>query len=1014
MGAAVHWRAYPCIVALAIGSPSLAAPVDGRSEEQPDAAPLIVITGSRIPRADLNAVSPVTTVDGYEFKLQGTTNSEELLNWLPQVNPSQGEFVTAAASGAATINLRGLGAVRTLVLVNGRRLMPGDPRFLAADVNSIPTAIIQRVEVLTGGAAAVYGSDAIAGVVNYILDTKLDGVRFEGQIGAFQHNNRDEFVQSLLDQSQLPYPKGNVLDGRRENLSMGFGHGFFDNRAHVTLYAGYRHIEAVRQNQRDYSSCPINARTAQQKPTDVLVCGGPIVSFPGNYFDNFGNIYQVTDDRTFVPGVTRFNSAAWNLIQRPDKRFTFGGFASFDVSKGVQPYAEVMGMKDRSTWKIGPSGDFTNTQTINCDNPLLSAQQKSLICKTGNFVGESLDFDDDGTVVVVGGPTQFPDPITGGTYNRAALLIARRSIEGGPIEDELEHKSIRLLGGLTGDAGRGVSYDASYLFGRVNLDREYRNNISVKRLERALDVVSDPETGAPICRSALIARELGVSAGADPNCVPWDVFATGQVTPQSVAYLSIPPHMDGSFTEQVGNLNASIQLDRWGIGSPWSDEASLVNVGTEFRRAHVEFDPHKFADAGDIAGFGEQVFPIHGSIETKEIFGEARIPLVTHREVERLSFEGGFRKSWYRNSRSKFSSEAYKVALDLTAVRGLRFRASQQGANRAPNVQELFAPIQPDGFFRDPCAGPAPTASATQCAGSGVTAAQYGHVAIVNESRFGYRAILGGNEHLQPENATTRTFGLALQPRFMRGFNATIDWWDINLKNAISTIGAQAIVDSCVASGDPVFCSRIHRDPNGSLWLTNGYVDDRLVNLGGIRTRGIDGTADYSAGFGRLGSASIEFRGSYVLHWIVDNGGLSTPYDCAGLFGAPCGIQPRWKHTARATWDAPHGISLSFQWRHMSSLKLAALDPRFGLTDDVSPANTKLGTQNYLDVATVFRLRKQLELRIGVNNLLDRQPPLVVGNTAAGVGPASGNTYPQWYDPLGRYLFATVAAAFKP
>ena len=148
----------------------------------------------------------------------------------------------------------------------------------------------------------------------------------------------------------------------------------------------------------------------------------------------------------------------------------------------------------------------------------------------------------------------------------------------------------------------------------------------------------------------LIARELGPSApGADADCVPWDVFATGQVTPQSVAYLSIPPSMRGSFKEQVGNVNATVQLDRWGIGSPWSDEGSAINVGAEFRKDAVEFDPDEFSQTGDIAGFGEQVFPIRGSISTKEIFGEARIPLLTDKLVQRLAFEGGFRKSWYRN-----------------------------------------------------------------------------------------------------------------------------------------------------------------------------------------------------------------------------------------------------------------------------------------------------------------------------------------------------------------------------
>jgi iron complex outermembrane recepter protein len=975
---------------------------------------MIVITGSRIPRTDLTAVSPVTIIKADEFKLQGATNAEEILNQLPQVNPSQGEFAPAGATGAATVDLRGLGSARTLVLVNGHRLMPGDPRFPVADVNSIPTSIIQRVEVLTGGAAAVYGSDAVAGVVNFILDTKIDGLKIEGEIGGYQHDNRDKFVQELLDRRHLQYPKGSVFDGRRENVSVAFGHSFFDNRAHVSLYGGYRHIAQVTQDQRDYGACPITAKIVDRRPTSVLECGGSIASYPGNFFDNLLNTYQVTADRRFVPGMTRFVFTPWNFYQRPDKRYTAGGFADFDFSDSVQAYAEVMAMKDRSVWQVGPSGDFTNTETINCDNPLLSDQQRSLICRTGNFVGETPTLDNNGNVLqVAGSPTPLVDPVTGATYYRGWLLVARRNVEGGPIQDALKHKSIRLLGGFKGDLGRGVSYDASYLFGRVNLDRQYRNNLSITRLGRALDVVSDPSTGSPICRSALIARELGSSGpGADADCVPWDVFATGQVTPQSTAYLSIPPSMSGSFREQVGNVNATVQLDRWGIGSPWSDEGAAINVGAEFRKDGIEFDPDEFSETGDIAGFSEQVFPIRGSISAKEVFGEVRIPLVADKLVRRLALEGGFRKSWYENPRSKFSSDAYKLALDLTFVTGLRLRTSLQGANRAPNVQELFAPAQPDSFARDPCAGTSPLASETQCARTGVTPAQYGHVVKVDATLFGYNAIMGGNADLQPETATTRTIGLVLEPRFLRGLNATIDWWDIRLKGAVSKIGAQTIIDSCITSGDPVFCSRIHRDPNGSLWLGEGYVDDRQENLGGIRVRGIDGGADYSVRLGRLGSANFEFRGSYVLHWIIDNGGLSIPYDCAGLFGDPCGMQPRWRHKARATWNTPRAMSLSLQWRHMNGVKLAALDPKFNLTDTVSSANTKLGPRDYLDVAVVFRLKRRFELRLGVNNLLDRQPPRVVNNTAAGGGPSSGNTYPEWYDPLGRFIFASLSVDF--
>ena len=1025
---AFHSQASLCAIALAMGSrpsaalaeqvrqiPSSAVPIATQPPRGRDSSPEIVITGSRIPRPDLTAVSPVMIVKGDEFRLQGATNVEEALNQLPQVNPSQGEFFGAGATGTGTVDLRGLGAVRTLVLVNGHRLMPGDPRYPVPDINSIPTAMIQRVEVLTGGAAAVYGSDAVAGVVNFILDTKLDGLKIEGQIGAFQHDNRDRFAERLLDQRQLPYPKGSVLDGDRENLSVAFGHSFFDGRAHITIYGGYRRIAAVRLDQRDYGACPITARIVGGRPSSILECGGPLVSYPGNYFDNLGNIYQVTPDRTFVPGVSRFNSSAWNLYQRPDRRYTAGGFAHFDVSSAVQAYAEVMAMKDRSFWQIGPSGDFRNTQTINCDNPLLSTQQQTLICRTGNFVGQIPALDANGNLVaVLGSPTQFIDPVTGAIYSRAWLVISRRDVEGGPIQDDLEHKTIRLLGGVKGDLGRGVTYDASYLFGDVALDRQYRNNLSISRLGKALDVVSDPSTGQPVCRSALIATDLGPSApGADANCVPWDIFAIGQVTPQATAYLTVPPFMRGSFRQQVGNVNATVELNHWGIGSPWSREGSAINAGAEYRKDFLEFDPDEFSQAGDIAGFGEQVFPIRGSIDTKEIFAEARVPLLTDKVVRRLAFEGGFRQSWYQNPRSRFSSNSYKLALDLTAVAGLRFRASQQRAMRAPNILELFAPTESETFDRDPCAGIAPAASAAQCALAGVTAAQYGHVGKV-DSTIGYNAIVGGNENLHPETATTRSIGMVLQPRQLRGFSATVDWWDINLKGAISRIGAQAIVDSCIASGDPIFCSRIHRDPNGSLSLGTGHVDDRQTNLGGFKIRGIDASADYSLNLGSLGAAHFEFRGSYVLRWIVDNGGLSTPYDCAGLFGDPCGMQPRWKHTARATWDLPRAMSVSLQWRRVGGVKVAALDPKFNMIDNISPGHSRLRPQNYFDLATLFRVRKGVEFRLGVNNVLDRQPPLVVGNTAEGSALFNHNTYPEWYDVLGRYIFVSLAVAFKP
>jgi outer membrane receptor protein involved in Fe transport len=1000
-------RTRPLLLALiaAVPARALAGPADAPPNTEPapspppahptvvtktppaSTEPAIIITGSRIPRTNLTAVSPVSVVSNKEIKLQGTTNIEELLNRLPQVAPSQGEYVSNGSLGTATVDLRGLGAQRTLVLIDGHRVMPGDPRVSEADINIVPASLIQRVEVLTGGAAAVYGSDAVAGVVNFIMDTKLEGIRVDGEINFTQHDNRNTEDQRVLAAAGITFPRGSVADGRRETLDVTWGRSFFDGRANLMIYGGYRHITELRQDSRDYSACTL---VVDRRTRSILQCGGSDVSFPGNFFDNLGNEYVATDDRAFVPGGTVYNYGPWNFFQRPDDRYTAGGFANFDVTDAFRPYAEVMYMNDRTVAQIAPSGDFGNTETINCDNPLLSDQQRALICTPGNFVGEESG----------GPPTQFVDPVTGKDYLRGWLAIARRNVEGGPRQDDMQHKSIRMLGGVKGDLGRGVSYDASYLYGKVVLNRQYLNDLSITKLTRAVDVITDPATGQPVCRSVL--------TGEDPNCVPWDVFAPGQVTPAATNYLSVVSSMHGSFKEQIGNANATAELDQWGIKSPWSEESPAINLGGEFRKDSGNYEPDELAQNGDIAGFGFIEFPVRGTIDVKELFGEVRIPLVTDRFIRRLAFEGGYRRSWYNNGDSSFSATAYKLALDFIPINGLRVRASQQRAVRAPNIQELFTPIQLGFFDNDPCAGPTPDATQAECALTGVTAAQYGHVLKANDTLFGYNYLYGGNTDLQPEVARTRTIGLVVQPRFLPRFNATVDWWDIQLQGAIEEIGPDNIMGTCLATGDPTFCNRIHRDPNGSLWLGGGHIDDRQANIGALKVRGIDIGTDYSQHLGRFGSADFNFHGSYLLHWIVDNGGLSEPYDCTGLYGDPCFMPvPRWKHTAKATWTSPIGTTVSFGWRYTAAMKLGALDPRFGLSRFVTPLEHKIPAVSFFDLATAFTVQKRYELRLGVNNIFDREPPRILGNTPGADGPLNGNTYPGWYDWLGRYIFAS-------
>jgi outer membrane receptor protein involved in Fe transport len=928
-----------------------------------------------------------------EVKFQGTVAIEELLNRLPQVRPGQGLFVSNDATGTAEVDLRGLGTARTLVLINGRRVMPGD--MTVPDINTVPSTLVQRIEVLTGGAAAVYGSDAVAGVVNFILDTQLEGLRIDAQSSVFQHDNDlGDPWKGLLNDAGVNYPSGSTEDGWRRDINAALGHSFLANRAHVTVYAGYRKIEEITQDRRDYSSCAFGA----VDPDDPVAvqCSGSTNSYPGT-FSTFLGDFTLGANRTFEPGVSLFNYAPFNFFQRPDRRYTAGGFADFEVSRAVHPYAEVMYMNDRSLAQIAPGGDFTDTATINCDNPLLSAQQRSTVCAKGNFVGEQGG----------GSKIDFIDPVTGAIYNRAFLFVGRRNVEGGPRQEDLRHKNWRLIGGVKGSLGKGVTYDVSYISGRVTAKKEDANFTSVTKMRRALDVIADPVTGRATCRSKL--------TGQDSACVPWDIFALDGVTPEATGYIEQSASRSTTITERVANANSTADLGNWDLASPWADESPQFNFGGEYRKDGLNFEPDEVTQSGDLAG-SPPLFPIHGSVETKELFAEARIPLITHHFVERLALEGGYRQSWYRNSESDFTTNAYKIALELTAIPGVRFRASQQRAVRAPSIVELFTPIDQSGFDRDPCTGTSPQGTPEQCARTGVSPAQYGHILpSPNPNIAPYNEIFGGNPELQPEQATTRTVGIVLQPRFLERFNATLDWWDIDLKGAISGVGPRTILFTCLNTGDPKFCDRVHRDSSGSLWLTpQGFVDNRLMNIGSLRTRGIDIGVNYARNLGRIGSANFEFLGTHVSEFEFDPGGLATLASCAGLYGAPCGKpKPRWRHNVRATWESKGGMSLSLYWRHIGAVSAAA--PKLGRDFPIYSGDLKIDAQNYFDLAARFHVDQNFELRLGINNLFDRRPPIIGGNsnTASGDGGVNGNTFASLYDPLGRYIFIGVSASFR-
>lgn len=956
----------------------------------------VTVTGSRIASPNLTSTSPLTVVSAAEVKLQGTTRVEDLLNSLPQVFASQGSTDANGATGIATVDLRNLGSIRTLVLINGRRLVPGDPTSPSADLNFIPASLIQRVDILTGGASSIYGSDAVAGVVNFILNKDFTGVQLDAQYSLYNHDNRaNDTIRNALNARNFGFPDGISNGGAQRTVTLTVGTGTDDGRGHVTAYANYRSADAVTAADRDFSSCQLTfgATTAscggsstaaagrfQQTSLAGFAAGQPIYAPSSGSFTVTGNNF-----RPYVGAQDAFNFNPYNYFQRPDKRYTFGTFAHYEVSKSFDPYLEAMFMDDRTAAVIAPSGAFYGTDFfVNCNNPYLSAGQSTALCGAN-----------------------------AGTGALQSVYIGRRNVEGGGRVDDLRHTDYRIVTGARGDIAKGVTYDAYGQLGRAILTERYGNDFSRTRLNRSLNVVNN--NGTPTCAAALPNAQGQV---LDANCVPYNIFQTGGVTQAALDYLQTPGLRSGSTTEWVASGSISATLGEYGIQSPFAANGIGLAVGAEYRKEKLELRNDIEFLTGDLAGQGTPfgVNDASGQFDVKEFFGELRVPLVEDRAFfQTLALGGAYRYSKYS---IQGSTDTYKVDAEWAPVRDLRFRASYNRAVRAPNILELFTPatVQLFSTDTDPCAGELDTPGGNtvngntlaQCARTGVTAAQFGNIDQSPAGQYNQRT--AGNINLTPEKADSYTVGVVIQPRFLRNFSLTVDGYDIRVKDIISTFGANFTLDQCVQTGNPLFCNRVNRATgSGSLFVGNSFVDNPNQNLGKTRTRGIDVNASYRTEAGNFGSFGFDLVGTYLDKYEVQTlpsaiDGRS--YDCAGRFGLTCGTPlPKWRHSLRVSWNTPIDIQVSGKWRYFNHINndQNADNELLGAPGTITNIDRRIGAVNYFDLAFTTRVMDKFTFRLGAQNLLDKQPPVRSFSYSSN---SSTNTYTQVYDSLGRYVYA--------
>ncbi|MEO1080744.1 MAG: TonB-dependent receptor [Pseudomonadota bacterium] len=965
----LHKRPLSLAVSAAIGaSASFMSPAFAQDESLVEE---VVVTGSRIQRANLVSSSPVTQLDAEQLALTGVTRVEDALAAIPGIQLEQSSGQAIEATGTATLELRRLGASRTLVLMNGRRLPVHSPSSTtsAADINLIPGQLVERVEVLTGGASSTYGADAVAGVVNFIMMDDFEGIKLDYQYSLNRHDNSAGDIAGAAERGGYPFATGTATDGEASNVTFIMGGNFDNGRGNATAFASYREIEGVEQLARDHSACPVRASGE---------CLGSATNEAGTFFfsPDAANQYRVEGDEFLLGRGRGFNFAAPSYFQRPDERVTVGTFAHYDVNENVELYTELMFMDTKSTTQFGPAGLFLATRVNpNCGNPLLSDQQLDLIRSTGRCS--------------TGDPEELFD-----------IDIGRRAFEGGPRGGELRHTTYRGVFGARGNFNDTWRYDVSWQYSEVDMRNDRINGVYVEGTNQALNVVLD-ENGTPVCNPA---------GNPDADCVPWNIWETGGVTPEAAAFLSDGNIEVGTTSQEVFMAYVQGSLGDYGVVSPFAESGVELVLGAEYRDEFLRYTGSENLIRGTAGGWGT-VVPVRGRFDVSEVYFEASIPVVEDAPfAQSVLLDVGYRYSDYDFGAT---TDTYKLAGSWQIVDDFKLRGSFQRAVRAPNIIDLFRPETPSLFAMDqePCertdlSNPLSDRGFTfeQCANTGVTRELWDQGGPVSNPASQYNDIEGGSPDIQPEEADTYTVGFIWTPGFVDGLSVSFDYYNIEIEGAIQGIQAETTLTQCLITGDPTFCSAVQRDELGSIWLSNpqtleNSVDARSTNIGFLAVTGFDVEVNYNFDIGDLGTINIANIAGFVEEYEQQEFPGAESIFCEGVYGGGCQLPtPELKNRFQATWATPWNVTANVTWRYIQG------------TDQVASSDPlDIDDMNYIDIAANWDVTDWAQLRLGINNLFDERPPRVYQGVTDF---ENGNTYPGLYDPLGQYIFAGFTVAY--
>lgn len=923
----------------------------------------VQVTGTRITSPGVTSASPISSVSADELKLSQPISVEEFFKSLPAATPAIGQNTNNGTAGGATIDLRGLGSNRTLVLVNSRRIVPFNLAGVV-DTNSIPLALISRVDSLTGGASVAYGADAVAGVVNFNLKRNFTGVD--------------------LSTSQGVSAEG---DARRRRTDLTIGANLEDGRGNVVLSIGSTKVDPLTQGSRPFGVNIINSITGLPTGSVVTAPAAFSVAKGAGGSDALAGVWQINPATGALgSALSLYNTNPPNYYVTGLERTQATSMGNFKINDHAEVYADLFYTGSTVASSLAPSGTFGNTFNVPIGNPTIPAAARQQICDRAGISPANC---------VAGNATMVP------------ITVNRRLVELGPRFNNFTNKTLQYTLGIKGEALFDWTYDAYWTRGTADQVQTRVNYGSFSKVSQALNALS-------------------TTACVNPSngCVPLNVFgAAGSITPAQLAFINENALLMQGIQQDVGSLSFSGDLGKR-LVSPFAQVPVSLAVSLEQRKLVASTTSDAASQvAGEVLGAAVLLPDSIGSFRMREAAVEAVLPLVKDQPFMRgLNLELGYRETEFTAAAKSQQYGSWKYGGDWEPVKSLRLRASVQKATRAPNVNELFSPVVTGlGFLTvDPCQGNrinqaqanTPGTLSNLCRATGVPVSEIGSLPAPSSGQINVQT--GGNPSLQPEQAKTKTIGFVWEP--VAKLALTVDYYKINIDHAVSSQTTTDVLDGCYSTAlnpglaNNALCGLLGRNPvNGTFNGTaSAGVLTALSNLGTQSTSGVDVNVAYKFGAAALGLAPQFGRFDVSLGLTQVNSFRFRPTpssierDCLGYYSVACG-PPVYKRrfNQRSNWIVGD-FSLGYNWRYVS----AVIEEPGGTV--FLPAFSSIPAYSYVDLSAVWNVSRNVRLNLSVNNVANKQPPMIGSTIATHNG---GNTFPQNYDAVGRYF--TFGAAVK-